>query len=337
LASQTASVGIIANPASGSDIRRLVALGSVFGTQEKINIIQRSLVGLAAGGIDQVYLMPDFYHIAESALNRLPKNLASFLKKTKLLDMHVENRGEDSTRAARLMHDTGVGCIILLGGDGTNRVVARGCGNTPILPISTGTNNVISYPVEGTLAGLAAAFIARFPEWLSKVAYRSKWLEICVEESQTDLALVDIAVVEGQAIGSRAVWEPEKIHQAILTRAEPGTTGFSGISGFIKTLSPLEPRGLQIFFGEPRTCRLSVAPLAPGLIASFGVEEVRDLLIGDTIIISGGHRVLALDGEREIPLRNGQSARITLRLDGPWIIDVFRALQVAADNRIFVS
>jgi hypothetical protein len=336
LSSQTASVGIIANPASGSDIRRLVALGSVFGTQEKINIIQRSLVGLAAAGIDLVYLMPDFYHIAESALNRLPQDLAGFLDRTKLLDMQVENCAEDSTCAARLMRDAGVGCIILLGGDGTNRVVARGCGNVPILPVSTGTNNVISYPVEGTLAGLAAGFVARFPEWLSTIAYRSKWLEISVEDGQTDIALVDIAVVEGQVIGSRAVWESEKIQQAILTRAEPGTTGISGMSGFLETLSPLEPRGLHIFFGEPRICRLA-APLAPGLVATFGVEEIRDLSIGDIVIVPGGHRVLALDGEREILLRQSQSALIALRQDGPWIVDVFRALQVAADKRFLVS
>jgi hypothetical protein len=35
------AVGIIANPASGRDIRRLVAHGSVFDNQEKIHIIRR--------------------------------------------------------------------------------------------------------------------------------------------------------------------------------------------------------------------------------------------------------------------------------------------------------
>ncbi len=336
MASQTVSVGIIANPASGSDIRRLVALGSVFGTQEKINIIQRSLVGLAMAGIDQLYLMPDFFHIGESALNRLPQDLAGFRDRVKLLDMQVENCAEDSSWAARLMRDAGVGCIILLGGDGTSRVVAKGCGDVPILPISTGTNNVIPYPVEGTLAGLAAGFVARFPEQISEFVYRSKKLEIFVEDDETDIALVDIAVVEGQAIGSRAIWEPEKLQQVILTRAEPRTTGISGMSGFIQTLSPLEPKGLHISFGEPRICRVA-APLAPGLIASFGVEEIRNLSIGDMVVIQGGHCLLALDGEREIPLRRGQSARIYLRQDGPWIVDVFRALHVAAEKRLFIS
>ncbi len=43
-------VGIIANPASGKDIRRLVAFGSVFGNQEKVRIVRRVLLGLAAVG-----------------------------------------------------------------------------------------------------------------------------------------------------------------------------------------------------------------------------------------------------------------------------------------------
>ena len=52
---------------------------------------------------------------------------------------HEEN---DSSRAAKAMREAGVGCIVTLGGDGTNRVVAKECGDIPIMPISTGTNNV---------------------------------------------------------------------------------------------------------------------------------------------------------------------------------------------------
>jgi hypothetical protein len=313
-----------------------VALGSVFGTQEKINIIQRILVGLAATGIDLLYLMPDVFHIGESALDRLPPDLADFRHRVQVLDMHVENRAEDSTRAARQMRDSGVGCIVVLGGDGTSRVVAKGCGEVPILPISTGTNNAISYSVEGTVAGLAAGFVARYPEQLSNVAYRSKWLEIRLEDDKTDMALVDIAVVEGEVIGSRAIWEAEKLQQAILTRAEPTTTGLSGLGGFIDSLSPLELRGLHIRFGDPQVCYVK-APFAPGLMASFAIKEIRNLSIDDVVIVRGGRCILALDGEREIQLRRGQSARIFLRQDGPWIVDVFQALRVVAQQKFLVS
>ena len=40
-------VGIVANPASGKDIRRLVARASVFDNQEKQAIVQRALAGMA--------------------------------------------------------------------------------------------------------------------------------------------------------------------------------------------------------------------------------------------------------------------------------------------------
>lgn len=334
--SQAVSVGIIANPASGSDIRRLVAMGSVYGTQDKVNIIQRALVGLAAIDVGRVILMPDMNHIGEVALERLPPELGDFRHRVHIMNMQPENGGQDSTLAARQMHDAGVGCIIVLGGDGTCRVVAKGCGEVPILPISTGTNNVIPYSVEGTVAGLAAGYVAKFPKKLLELAFRSKWLQVYVDGDESDLALADVAVVEGQAIGSRAIWDPAALQQAVLTRAEPTTTGISSLGGFIELLSPEEPGGVHIQFGKPGISRVT-APLAPGLIVTFDVEAVRKLSADDVVVVNGGQRILALDGEREIVLRKGQSAQIYLRQDGPWIVDVFRALHVMAEQKIMVS
>ena len=333
MASKMVSIGIIANPASGSDIRRLVAMGSVYGTQDKINIIQRTLVGLSAIGIDQVYLMPNSHNIGEAALDRIPPTLADFRSKVEVLTMPVDNSAEDSTNAARLMGEAGVGCIIVLGGDGTVRVVAKGCGDFPILPISTGTNNVIPYAVEGTVAGLAAGFVARFPEKILEMAFRSKWLEIRVDDGEPDMALADIAVVDGQVVASRAVWEAEGLQQAILTRAEPKSTGISSLGGFIELVSPLDPGGVHIQFGKPQVGRVT-APLAPGLMATFSVENVRKLSIGDVVEVQGGKCILALDGEREIPLRRGQTAKICLRQDGPWIVDVFKTLEIVAEQKV---
>jgi pyruvate/2-oxoglutarate/acetoin dehydrogenase E1 component len=54
------TVGIIANPASGKDIRRLTAHGSVFDNNEKVNIVRRVLLGLEAAGVSEVlYMVPD--------------------------------------------------------------------------------------------------------------------------------------------------------------------------------------------------------------------------------------------------------------------------------------
>ena len=145
------TVGIIANPASGKDIRRLVAHGSVFDNQEKVNIVRRVFLGLQATGVEEVIFMPDYFGIGARAVNGLKLTL-----KTSTLQMSLRGTQEDSTEAAVRLQEMRVGCIITLGGDGTNRAVAKGCGKIPLLPISMGTNNVFPYMIEGSIAGLAA-------------------------------------------------------------------------------------------------------------------------------------------------------------------------------------
>ncbi|MBN1315410.1 MAG: NAD(+)/NADH kinase [Anaerolineales bacterium] len=332
---QAASVGIIANPASGTDIRRLVALGAVYGTQEKVNIVQRILAGLLATGVEDIYLGRDSFGITQTAVSRLPESLSAIRDKVHLLDMPVEHSSADSTRAVQEMEALGVGCIVALGGDGTCRAVAKACGQVPLLPISTGTNNVVPYLVEGTVAGLAAGFVACFPELKEQVACQSKWLEVLAENYPPDMALVDVAVVEGVAVGSRAVWDPDDLFQVILTRAEPSATGMSSLGGFLSPISPLEPRGLSLILGKSGDTRV-IAPLAPGLMVEVGVVSVRQLAIGQSEIIHGGKKLLALDGEREIALRSGQSAEVILRDRGPWLVDVFSALKTATSKGVFI-
>ena len=63
------TVGIIANPASGKDIRRLVAHGSVFDNEEKVSIVRRVLLGLEAVGVERVWIMPDSFGIGLKALS----------------------------------------------------------------------------------------------------------------------------------------------------------------------------------------------------------------------------------------------------------------------------
>ena len=53
------SIGIIANPASGKDIRRLVSHATIIDNHEKINIVKRVVLGAQKLGVNQVYIMPD--------------------------------------------------------------------------------------------------------------------------------------------------------------------------------------------------------------------------------------------------------------------------------------
>src|SRR5437660_12647415 len=94
-------VGIIANPASGRDIRRLVAHGTVFDNNEKTAIVRRVLLGLEAVGMRRVAYMPEHdFEILPRALTRLqghPLQLAA-----ERLEVPVQGTSTDSTRVRRL-------------------------------------------------------------------------------------------------------------------------------------------------------------------------------------------------------------------------------------------
>jgi predicted polyphosphate/ATP-dependent NAD kinase len=69
------TVGIIANPASGRDIRRLVAHASVFDNLEKAHILRRIFLALDALGVQRVIYMPDYDGLGERALRGLNLSL----------------------------------------------------------------------------------------------------------------------------------------------------------------------------------------------------------------------------------------------------------------------
>ena len=137
-------VGIIANPTDGKDIRRVIAHASVFDNNEKVNILRRILVELDAAGVRDILIMPDAFGVGTRALARLELE-----SRAMLIEMPITSTARNSTRAAELLRAAGAGCIITLGGDGTNRAVALACGEVPLLPISTGTNNVYPQMISG--------------------------------------------------------------------------------------------------------------------------------------------------------------------------------------------
>ena len=57
-------IGIVANPASGHDIRRLTSGASVYSAADKVNCVERLLGALGATGVTRVLMMPDRAGIA---------------------------------------------------------------------------------------------------------------------------------------------------------------------------------------------------------------------------------------------------------------------------------
>ena len=168
------------------------------------------------------------------------------------------------------MAEMGVGCIVTLGGDGTNRAVSKGCGDVPLVPISTGTNNVFPYMIEGTLAGLAAGVVARKLSPLGDVAKRTKRLEILRDGEMIDLALIDVVVSDDIFIGSRAIWDVTKVRTIILSRSEPSNIGLSSVGGNLFCAELDEYHGVHLEVGDGKMH--VTAPIAPGLIDQVGIR-----------------------------------------------------------------
>lgn len=328
------SVGIIANPASGKDIRRLVAHATTVDTQGKISIVRRILIGLGALGISKALIMPDTHRLGEQAQEGLAHTRYP-LPEMELLDMPVTDRAEDSERAALLLRQSHVGCIIVLGGDGTVRAVSKGAGEVPILAVSTGTNNVLPSCAEGTIAGLAAGAVAKGLVSPEAAGVRHKWLEVLVNGSPQDRALVDVAALSGRFVGSRAVWDMGDLRQVAVTRADPATIGISAIVGVVRPVAVEEPVGVVLTLSPSGGRRFLVA-VGPGLIAEVGIEALRVIRLGEEVEVSSSRPlILALDGEREIVLQEGDTASFVLRPDGPWIIDPRRVMEKMAAARLF--
>lgn len=322
------TVGIIANPASGKDIRRLVAHGSVFDNQEKVNILRRILLALDAVGVGQAIFMPDYYGLGMRALDGLKLSLAG-----SFLDMPVRNNDQDSSEAAQRFRELDVGCIITVGGDGTNRAVAKGCGQVPLVPISTGTNNVFPSMIEGTVAGLAAGLVATGAVEVDKVTFTSKRLEVRLDDRLVDIALIDVVLCTDLFIGSRALWDPARIREIVLTSAQPGSIGLSAVGGFLHPFDFRDAVGMYLEIGEEGSRVL--APIAPGLIVPVEVRRYRLLALEEEVVLNSDPCTVALDGERTIEV--GRDQRLTVRLtnQGPRVVDIHQCMAEAARAGVF--
>jgi predicted polyphosphate/ATP-dependent NAD kinase len=321
------SVGIIANPASGKDIRRLVARASVFDNQEKLNIVRRAVAGAIAGGARRFLLMPDTHGIAREAVVGL-QGEADF----ETLDSPMTASVLDTLRVTAQMRHRGCSVVIVLGGDGTNRAVASVWQDAPIVAVSTGTNNVFPRMVEATVAGSAAGLIASGAVSIEEASARAKAVRIGIENERDDVALIDAALIDEAFVGSRAVWDVARLRRLVLARAEPASVGLSAIGGLLHPVPATADEALEVVPGEGGF--VVRAPIAPGLYSAVPVKSVRKLAL-DEVVELRGPGILAVDGERERRLRPGQRAAVAVRRDGPRVVDVTKVMQLAACRGVF--
>jgi hypothetical protein len=326
------TVGIIANPMSGRDVRRLAARASTTTLEIKRDQVSRAAIGAAAGGAKRLLVVAEPFRIATSAVEHLRLDI-----EIEILDVGAELRAVDTQRAVARMREADCGALVVLGGDGTQRMVAKTWRDAPLVPLSTGTNNVFPLHVEATAAGLAAGLVASARVPLAEVSRPVKVVDVAIEGESPDLALIDAALLEGDAVGNFMPFEPSRLRQLVLARAEPAAVGMSPIGGLLHPCGDGDDFGVAVRCGAHEDGgRVLLAPISPGLFRTVHVLDARRIALGE-VVAPTGPGVLAFDGDRERALVVGQRAELSVSRDGPRRIDVDAALARAAREGALVG
>ncbi|MEK6719452.1 MAG: hypothetical protein AABZ33_02140 [Chloroflexota bacterium] len=359
------TVGLIVNASASRDVRRLTSLARTIDVHERVNAIARVLRGLAAARVRTVLFMPEPAHVVERAVDTLAAAGFSLDDRAGLqLRAVVLPNGPEAldaagtTDAAAAMAEAGAACLVTIGGDGTNRAVARGWPSALMVPLPGGTNNAFCTPIDPTAAGLAAGIYAFDPERYAAHVRQAPRLEIRVDGrlEATAIALVDVALVRSGWVGAHALWDPALLVEAVVARSDPALTGLAGLGGMISPLDAEPPRALHVRFGP--TGSTVTAPLGPGQLVPVGIRDWRVLALGESVELGGpvpaagrpapgrrlpsssdedGWLTLAFDGEREVVLEPGARAGVRLAADGPRVLDAHGVLQVAARRGTFAG
>ncbi|MEC5344601.1 NAD(+)/NADH kinase [Brenneria populi] len=329
-------VGIIANPASARDVRRVVGHAGSLTLSDRANLLFRLLAALGACGIREARMMPDREGLQATMTRMLSRRCDFPLPRLSWLAMEPRSTVNDTFQAARLMRASAASAILVLGGDGTHRAVARECGAVPIAGISTGTNNAWPEPRESTIVGLAIGLYVSGKVPPARALRWNKWLDVSINanrpDARRDIAIVDAAILAERLVGSRSIWHTDRLSQLYLSFAEPHAVGLSAIGGLLMPVARDEPGGLKLTFGPGGT--VVNAPVAPGVLRPIPVARWRPIAGGaaDSPLLRRG--VIALDGERELLFGPQDKVRVSLREQAFRAIDVNACLHYAAANAL---
>jgi predicted polyphosphate/ATP-dependent NAD kinase len=329
------TIGLIANPVSARDIRRIIANASNLQIADRVNIVMRVLTAAHSLGVERVLVMPDNGGIRALLQRHLSRGHSQHQRwpLVEYLDMEPTSTVDDTFLAARLMRDAGVAAIVVLGGDGTHRAVVRECRDIPIAGLSTGTNNAFPEMRESTITGMAVALYASGRLSAAQALAPNKLLEISINGgAQSDIALVDAVISTDRYIGARALWKPEALSAAYLTFADPQAIGLSAIGGLLQPVGRRDPGGLAVQLGHharPATLRL-LAPIAPGMVRPVAIAHWQAMPADQPFAVAQQGGVVALDGERELAFDPGDRVQVTLRENAFPTVDVARCMQIAA-------
>jgi len=341
--SEPPPLGIVINPLSGRDARRLFARAQSSSHESKRNQVERLIVGAAAAGVKRVVLVGDPFRIANAAVEALGVGIEIDLR-----DVGASAKPADTVAAVDLMRREGCGALVVLGGDGTSRIVASHWPDVAMLPLSTGTNNVFPQMIEATVAGAAAGFIATGRVAREDGARRAKVIHVEVESegegegkrgepTPHGLALIDAVQIVDDIRGNLLPFDPERLRTLVLSRALPWAVGMSPIGGLLRPCSAEDDFAVRVECA-PRgaSARELLAPISPGLYRKVRVAACEELPLGERVEVKGPG-LLAFDGDRERVLARDERAWLRVERDGPWVVDVERTLQRAAEGGFYLD
>ena len=324
------AVGLVANPASGKDIRRLAGKASVFDNREKLAIVRRAVIGAIAAGARRFVYMSDSHGIVKQAIaeTTIPRGV-----RFEALPSSGTASAMDTIVAAEQMAQKDCAVVLVLGGDGTNRAFVRGWRDATLVSLSTGTNNVFPVMAEATVAGMALGLIAAGKVASRLVATQAKVIDVDIEAEEQDIALIDAVITRDAFIGAKALLDPSQLKEALLCRAEPAAVGITSLGGLVRPVSDKDDFGLHLTFTKGG--RQLLAPIGPGMFAKVEIGKTR-LVKFDQAVKAQGPFVIALDGERERVIAPGQRIEMRISRRGPWVVDLAATLQRAAKQKIFL-
>jgi predicted polyphosphate/ATP-dependent NAD kinase len=338
------AIGVIANPVSARDIRRVVANAGNLQITDRVNIVLRVLQAARAAGVQRALLMPDRGGI-RALLERHLKRGDDSLPAIEFLDMDPTSTVDDTFAATRLLQRAGVGAIVVLGGDGTHRAVVRELVREgghrfarplPIAGLSTGTNNAFPEMREPTITGLATGLYAAGRIAAAEALVPNKLIEVQLDDGtgapRRDIAIVDAVVTHDRSVGARALWKTHSLDAAYLAFAEAEAIGLSSIGGLLQPVGRRESGGLavQLARDDRHTLLNLYAPIAPGLVLPVPIAHWQRMVADEPLPVAISAGTVALDGERELGFEAGQRVTMTLRQNAFLTLDVARCMAVAA-------
>ena len=333
-----AHVGILVNPMSGRDVRRLAAHASNMTHETKRDIVARIAAGADAFGATDLHVAKEPFRIATAALENMPLKA-----RLNVISNPIRNSALDTETTIVDFLRAGCRVIVSLGGDGTNRAIVRALAkagaegrDVQLIALSTGTNNVFPTMAEPTIAGMAAALAARGALSGSGVTRRAKVLHVTGRPANDrahelpDVGLIDAVILRRDHVGNLLPFDPARIDRILLTRAEPAAVGMSPIGGLIEPVGEADDGGLLVEMAAVARAgdRVFSAPLSPGLFRTVAVRSVTRIPFEVAVPMSGPG-VLALDGDRDHKLLEGHGLNVQIRRDGPWMVDLEGAMRWA--------